>query len=236
MTNEQLAVLIKQGGNDELIPILWERVRKLLYSKSVSYYNSHLDLCRQRGVDEWDIKQECYKVLLNAVQGFEDVGYKFTSYLSYPFQNAVQDLLGLRKRHSDPLNICTSLDKPVEQSDGETTMYELVPDDTPLFTENIDRQSESETIHYVVDELAEPYRTVINAHYFKGMQFNQIAQSLNLSAERVRQIHYKALQLLRKNHTLLEIYSEYKRHYDWLEVSSRENIPNYFEICRKLRE
>lgn len=36
MTNEQLAAFIKQGGNDELIPILWERIRKIMYMKSDS--------------------------------------------------------------------------------------------------------------------------------------------------------------------------------------------------------
>ena len=38
MTNEQLAEFIKQGGNDELIPILWERIRKLMYMKAAKVY------------------------------------------------------------------------------------------------------------------------------------------------------------------------------------------------------
>ena len=40
MTNEQLAAFIKEGGNDELIPILWERVRKLMYMKSDKVYRA----------------------------------------------------------------------------------------------------------------------------------------------------------------------------------------------------
>lgn len=40
MTNEQLAAFIKQGGNDELIPILWERIRKLMYMKSDKVYSA----------------------------------------------------------------------------------------------------------------------------------------------------------------------------------------------------
>ena len=40
MTNEQLAAFIKQGGNDELIPILWERIRKLMYMKSDKVYGA----------------------------------------------------------------------------------------------------------------------------------------------------------------------------------------------------
>ena len=37
MTNEQLAVFIQQGDSDELIPVLWEKVRKLVYLKSEQF-------------------------------------------------------------------------------------------------------------------------------------------------------------------------------------------------------
>ena len=38
MTNEQLAELIGQGGNDELIPLLWEKVRRLVYMQCDRIY------------------------------------------------------------------------------------------------------------------------------------------------------------------------------------------------------
>ncbi len=37
MTNEQL---IGQGGNDELLPLLWEKMRKLYIGWSGSFYNA----------------------------------------------------------------------------------------------------------------------------------------------------------------------------------------------------
>ena len=40
MTNEQLAGFIQSGVNDELIPILWERIRKLMHMKSDKVYNA----------------------------------------------------------------------------------------------------------------------------------------------------------------------------------------------------
>ena len=93
MTNEQLAAFIKQGDNDELIPILWERIRKIMYMKSDSVYSTLQGRFQQCGVDIWDLKQSCYMAFLKAIDGYKpDTGNKFTSNLSYPFKNTVNEL------------------------------------------------------------------------------------------------------------------------------------------------
>lgn len=33
MTNEKLAELIQEGDNDELLPLLWDKTRLLIYKK-----------------------------------------------------------------------------------------------------------------------------------------------------------------------------------------------------------
>ena len=50
MTNEQLASFIKQGGSDELIPILWERVRPIFYKFADRYYKAYPDYLSQYGI------------------------------------------------------------------------------------------------------------------------------------------------------------------------------------------
>lgn len=161
MTNEMLAQFIQEGGNDELIPILWEKVRKLLYVKADRFYSLYKSACDGSGVDVWDIRQASYSAFLDAVKAYKAGGkIKFTSYLNYPFKNAVQKLLGIRGSRREPLNNCTSLDKPIEQSNGETcSMLDLVADDISLdFVEEAERNSEAETVRKFVDELSEPYR------------------------------------------------------------------------------
>ena len=69
MTNEQLAAFIKQGGNDELIPILWERIRKIMYMKSDRVYSALQSRFIQCGYDVWDLKQSCYTAFLKAIEG-----------------------------------------------------------------------------------------------------------------------------------------------------------------------
>ena len=97
MTNELLAEYIQQGGNDELIPILWGNVEKILYIKSEQVYRLHKESCSRRGVELWDIRQASYMAFLDAIKAYKpETGNKFTSYLNYPFKNAVNELLGLQ--------------------------------------------------------------------------------------------------------------------------------------------
>lgn len=240
MDNEKLADIIHQGGADELIPVLWEKVRKLVYMHSEKFYRLNKDLCDRRGVDVWDIKQESYNAFLKALKAFDiSKGYKFTTYLKMPFKNAVNDLLGRSKREvNEPLNSYKSLNKPVGLPDGsETEFGELIPDKSSLdFVERMETLSEYETIHEIVDSLPEPCRIVINQHYFQGVTFTAIADEMGFSKERIRQIHLRALKILRNNKDLQEIYGYYEKHYNWTAIQTLQNRPEYFELCHKLKE
>lgn len=240
MDNEKLADIIHQGGADELIPVLWEKVRKLLYFKSEQYYKLNKNFCDSRGIDIWDIKQESYTAYLYALKSFNiSKGYMFTTYLKMPFKNAVNDLLGRSKREvNEPLNSYKSLNKPVGLPDGsETEFGELIPDDNSLdFVKRLETLSEYETIHKIVDELPEPCKNVVNKHYFQGVTFSAIADEMGFSKERIRQIHLRALKILRNNKDLQEIYGYYEKHYNWTAIQTLQNRPEYFELCHKLKE
>lgn len=239
MTNEQLAAFIQQGGNDELIPILWENVRKLMYSNSRRYFNACKAQCDRSGVELWDVYQACYTAFIEAVKSYKaDSGYKFTSYLDYPFKNEVRELFGTRTAKREPLNECTSLDKPVEQSGGDScTLLEMVTDDTSLaFIEDIEQRCDAEIIRAVVDTLSEPYKCVIRLYFFDSVSLSDIAAKLVVSPERVRQIKNKALRILRKNRQLLLLYDEQRRHDNWIRHSRFRFSPEYCEIINQIDE
>lgn len=237
MTNELLAEYIQQGGNDELIPILWEKVRNLLYMKSESFYRLHKTSCDSSGVEVWDIKQACYSAFLEAVRAYKP-GSKFNSYLNFPFKNAVRELLGIRSTRQEPLNNCSSLDKEIESSDGDScSMLDLIADDTALdFVEDVDRSSEAERVRQIVDTLSEPYKGVIKARYFEALTLQATAEKLSISRERVRQHEAKALRILRANKQLRQLYTEQKKHYDWLRLARFQYSPEYFDIIKRADE
>lgn len=237
MTNELLAEYIQQGDNDELIPILWEKVRNLLYMKSERFYKLHQAFCDSSGVEVWDIKQVCYGAFLEAVRAYKP-GSKFNSYLNFPFKNAVRELLGIRSTRQEPLNNCSSLDKEIESSDGDScSILDLIADDTALdFMEDVDRSSEAETVRQIVDTLSEPYRSVIKARYWEELTLQATAEKLSISRERARQHEAKALRILRANKQLRQLYTEQKKHYDWLRLARFRYSPEYFEICKRAEE
>lgn len=210
MTNEQLAVFIKQGDNDELIPILWERVRKLMYMKSDKAYNALQSRFVQCGVDILDLKQSCYIAFLKAIEGYKPDGKnKFTSYLSYPFKNAVRELTGVRIHKNEPLNNCTSLDEPLKDEELDFTLADTIADDNAVnAVELVEQEDNYRILHEAVDKLQEPMNRVINAYYFENKCLTKIGEEMSVSTERIRQIKDKGLRCLRCSKVLLKLYYE----------------------------
>lgn len=238
MTNEQLAGFIKQGGNDELIPILWENVRKLMHSNSRRFYATYKAKCDSSGVELWDVYQVCYMAFLEAVKGFKpESGLKFTSFLKYPFRNAVNELIGLRTSRTihEPLNNSTSLDKPLDSSEGDVlTLLDTLADDTALdFIQRMETASVGETVRAVIETLSEPYKSVVQLYYIEGYTLQQTGEKLNVSKERVRQIKEQALRILRQNKILRELWKDFctqrcRSSFSWFRTS-----PEYYFALKR---
>jgi len=211
MTNEQLAEFIQQGGNDELIPILWERIRKLMYMKSDKVYRAYQSDFTRCGADVWDLKQSCYMTFLDAVRGYKaDRNLKFTSYLEYPFRNAVNNLIGVRTKtkQNEPLNNCTSLEMPVSDDENLTLADTLIDETAVNAVDIVELADDYRVLHEAVDALGEPQSNVIKAYYFEEKSLEKIAGEMGVSRERIRQIKAKALRRLRHSEKLLQLYRE----------------------------
>lgn len=240
MTNEDLARLI-QEGNEELHPVLWKKVYPLLYSKAGSFYNAHRATCDRCGVELSDLRQECYAVYLEAVRAYKPgSGIMFVTFLNYPFQNACNSLLGLRteRQRNEPLNRCKSLDEPLEGSDGDAfTLHELVRDETSTdFVEHLESIEEAALVRQAVEELPDQLRAVIKLYYFEGKTNQQIGDAMGESADHIRRLKEKALYELRRSKLLRQLYLEQKRHYTWQRFSMWEYSPEYYDLCRRMKE
>lgn len=109
MTNEQLAEFIQQGGNDELLPLLWEKTHKLVYMHCSRLYNGNIERFKRHGIDEWDLKQSAYEGFLAAVKAYNpEKGYKFNTYLLYHLKNVVRGLIGVSgRKETDSVRLLT---------------------------------------------------------------------------------------------------------------------------------
>lgn len=228
MTNEQIAALIGEGGNDELLPLLWEKMRKLYRKMSNKYALHFSEKCAQCGVTAEDIQQECYFAMLDSIKAYnsrkpEQDALLFTSFCDYPFKNHADALIGLGHRgtYTDPLkNSIVPLDEPLtdKDGDGDTTRGDLVPDpeaEKPF--REIEQEDYRQWIRRTMQRALAPYGNprlweVINGYYFEGRTLQSFADEWGITKERVRGIRENAARKLRRSAELRKQYmlSEYQ--------------------------
>ena len=240
MTNEELVQQIREGDED-LIPVLWENVQKLLYMMSRRVYITMRNRCDHAGVDESDIKQEAYFVFLDALKAYDpESGYMFTTYLRFPFQSNINKLLGLRtsREKNEPLSTCTSLHKPVEDADGDSCeLLDLLPDEHSTdFVQRIDDESEAATVRAAVDALPEPQKCAVRLYYFDGLTLRETGERLSVTKERARRIVQAGVDKLRKNKMLFFMYRESKIHERWIALYKLRYSPEHYATVKYFEE
>lgn len=241
MTNEQLAAFIKQGGNDELTPILWERIRKLMYMKSERVYRAMQNRFNQCGIEIWDLKQSCYTAFLKAIEGYKpESGNKFISYLTYPFRNVVRELTGCRtvKDRNEPLNSCTSLDMPLKEDGQEgITLADTIADEMAVNAlERVELEDDYRVLHEAVDRLEEPLKRIINAYYFEDKSLKEIGEELGVCYQTVSAHKAKAMRRLRSSPLLLQLYHESLQHEQLNNLQRYQTRPDKHLYIAELEE
>ena len=164
MENEQLVKFIKQDGNDELLPFLWDKNRALISQKCYHVYSAYSDKFKQHGFSLDDFLQEGYDVLLFAVDNFNpDKNFKFTTYFNHGIRNTVRRLL---QNPSDVLNLTgtESIYTPLVD-DESLTIADTVPDETA--TDFVERAESSDVYNVLYDEISklpDNLKEIINAY------------------------------------------------------------------------
>ena len=239
MTNEQLAELIGQGGNDELLPLLWDKMKALYQMWAKKYYNAHKERCNLCGVTADDLSQEGYLSMLEAVKAYisrteEHTDTAFTSYCLYPFKTHAAALIGVRtnRTRNEPLNrFRGDIDSPLDGIDGDSseTIGTTTPDpeaEQPF--RNIEQADYCRAVREaVVNTLQEGTKDleVIECRYYSGKTLASIAANMGVSQERIRQIECAALKKLRKCVELQKLAGiNYYRHVNLSTVSRNGSV------------
>lgn len=214
MTNEQIAALIGTGEADELLPMLWERTRKLYRKWSNVYAFRRSERCLQCGVTAEDILSECYFAMLDAIKAYnkrppEKVDNKFTSYCGFHFRNHANKLLGFQseEQFNEPLNRAISLSTPISNdsmgSPDETELGDLLPDtqSEEALRAVEDKDFCMQVRGTVQEELADDPNAlrVIEQRYYQGRTLEAVGNDMSLSRGRISQIQEAALRRLKKN-------------------------------------
>ncbi len=220
MTSELLAELIAQGGNDELLPLLWEKMRKLFRQKSITFFQRHSERCSRAGVSLDDLLSESYLAMLDAVKAYgirneENSTLSFSTFCNFPFTNRANQLAGLRTKRqlNEPLNNAVSLDIPlIADNECNFRSIDFIPDpQAQADFEKVDETIEAEQIaaavrREIMQRLTEQQRDIITRRYWKKQTLREIGEALGITRERVRQIECNAFSELRKSKELRELY------------------------------
>ena len=249
MTNEQLAEFIAQGGNDELTPLLWEKMRKIYRMWADKYYSLHKRQCDLSGVTVDDLLQEGYLSMLEAVKAYYDRAERhkdnlLSSFCLYPFKNHAAKLIGMRteRDRSEPLNgTRRSLDEPLQGKEGDSDelMSSVIPDpEAEQPYRDIEQADYCRSIRETVAEtLSDNKRelSVVECRYYKGKSLAAIGSDMGISPEGVRQLEKKAIRKLRNSKKLRELAEI--NYYTHVSVDSfRRNHKSAVEIIAEERE
>lgn len=220
MTNEELAVKIK-AGDRELVPVLWDQVKSLVYWKARQRY---LLTDGFGGADIEDLVQSGFLGLLETVEIFDpDAGAGFLTVLDWKLKTAFSEAAGGRskRRSRDPLNYAASLDEPLtDDGDSSLTLLDTIPDDRDDF-EDVDEKIWTEQLRdaldHALDDLPENEKNVVRRRFYDGMTLREIAEADGVSHELVRQREKNALMTMKRRqhrYRLNEFIEQHRRELD----------------------
>lgn len=206
-TNEELALLIKQG-HKEYITELWTSCHKLLYMLTDKFYYLHQDTLAACGFTQEDLHQDCFFILLKMIEAYNpNKPIKFISYanlhLSNYFQRDVLHYDRETKKVKSVLNISSSIDKPIGSGeDEELTVGSLIKDDNAeLAFENVEKDIYRTELHNALEQgiqtLSEPQRIVIRERFYNSSTLKGVAEALGVTESQAHSNEMYALRNLR---------------------------------------
>lgn len=219
MSNEELAARI-QAGERELIPELWEQVRRFVWQQAQRRY---VLTDGYGGVEVEDLAQSGFLAVLEAVEDFKPEGdYKFLTYLGYRLKNAFAEAGGYRKRKRDPLNNCTSLDTPLDDSQDSDTLLDLQADPAN-YMEDAERRIWLEQLLAALErplaDLTDEQRETLHRRYWLNQTLEGSAAASGVDKEIVIKRERTALKQIRK-----------RKHQYGLDQFVEERTPYYTHV------
>lgn len=217
MTNEQLAIEIKQGKT-EYTGELWQNTYKLLYRLVTEYYNKLGEkVFKGCGATLDDLKQESYIAFVRMIKAYDpEKDFKFTSYANYQIKLIVFNILGIRTDKKRPLNVSSSLNEPVLGfDDEEKTIIDTLEDTAAVESfenaEDVILNTElKEAINRVMDEdLTELQRNVIIGRFYDNKTLEELGRENGISGAKIRGAEGNALRIMRISHKLDRFKDEY---------------------------
>ena len=216
MSNEQLAIAIKQGQS-EYIGELWNNTYKFLYKLAYKYYTRYGERFAACGVTLEDVQQESYIAFVGMIEAYEpEKELKFITYAKLQFKIRVAELLGIRTEKKRPLNLSRSLDEPLQGIDGEDVyIIDTIEDSTAaeafesVETDIFNTELKNALERAMREHLTELQYAVIKGRFYNNKTRSELAAVNGVSGEKIRDTENKALRQLNHHKRELEPFREH---------------------------
>ena len=232
--NAALAALAATG-NAFALGQLWEINKGLLRSMFWKWYPSHREQADAHGLTVDDFEQEGYFAVQYAAEHYDPgKGFAFSTWLTYAMKRQInQALTGGHRRNvidadgklrtvsADPLNRCTSLDTPLDDTDdGAVTLGDLQPDPAAAQAmqaaeDAIYRKQLHNALEEALNKLTEREQAVIRGSFYDGKSVRQISEEQGLTVVQAKTAKASAFSKLRRNPRLLRWHDEVIQTHAW---------------------
>lgn len=205
MSNKEQLVVVIRNGEPERAEELWEQVEGLVKWKAKRIITA-LELRGASCGCEFDDLVQCgYLAMVAAVESYDPESGSFPTWLMYYLQKEFAEATGYRtkKGRLEPLNNALSMDKPLTDEADSSLFGDFIPDRKASATmEAIEEREYHRQLHDAMEialgALPENYGEVLRLRYYQDMTLQQCGNVLGVGYERVRQMEYKGIRILRK--------------------------------------
>lgn len=188
----------------------------LRYLNLVHYVIRKSNLSTTSVLDERDFFQFGIEGLSEAVDRFDpDYGTKFETYAIQRIKGKIID--ELRKVQSKiktnddsnnsnsqyPQNI--SMNNQIEDEDGGYQLSEVLPLEQKTQAQEVEEKEMKELLVKAIKDLNERERLIISLYYYENLNYQEIAELMNITVSRVSQIHSRIINNLKSK---LLVYNE----------------------------
>lgn len=219
-TNAALAALAA-AGNSFALGQLWEINKGLLHRWFWQWYDRNKAVADEHGITLEDFDQEGFFAVQAAAKAYDPEKGSFATLLGYYVQSQINKAVcgehgrlvtaedGRQVRLSaNPLNGSTSLDTPLDDTDGgSSTLGDLQEDpaaarafqtaEDDLYTEELHAALEE-----ALNKLSAKQADVIRRHYFEGKSLSEIAREDGTTSSAPFNNEQTAFLALRRNPTI----------------------------------
>lgn len=193
-----------QSGQDELLPALWNKVRRLVISRAVLYWKVGLSVRGSTSFEVEDLIQAGFLAVTKAAKTYRpNSEARFTSYLcNFFLKTAFSEVCGIRTSKRDCLQYSGSLNIEIGE-DGTEELTDLIPDPEQDVEVRVLDELFNRELHEKLEEclinLRPEQETILRRRFYDGQTLNEIADELEISGEAVRQREQAALNELYEN-------------------------------------